>query len=137
MNGTSSVGCWEPSSDAMLKQYFPLHRACRDGDVEALSLLLLEAQHGVYVEDSFYGWTPAHWAAYFGKVGYHHVCEPHTISQMFVLGCTSTNAVLYFQYKRAPARIAPVYFKNVAGSDWSGMAYRHLTSLRSYANEIL
>ncbi len=61
-------GYWGVTTEEILKSNFPLHRACRDGDVETLSLLLVEAQHGIYVEDSFYGWTPAHWAAYFGKV---------------------------------------------------------------------
>ena len=64
-------GYWGSTSEEILQKNFPLHRACRDGDTEALSLLLIEAQHGIYIEDSFYGWTPAHWAAYFGKVSYN------------------------------------------------------------------
>ena len=63
-----SFGHWGPTSEEILKSQFPLHRACRDGDVEELSRLLIVAQNGIYEEDSFYGWTPAHWAAYFGKV---------------------------------------------------------------------
>ena len=68
MAESNNFGYWGVTSEEILKCQFPLHRACRDGDVERLSLLLIEAQHGIYVEDSFYGWTPAHWAAYFGKV---------------------------------------------------------------------
>ena len=61
-------GYWGATSEEILRNKFPLHKACRDGDVETLSMLLVEAQHGIYTEDTFYGWTPAHWAAYFGKV---------------------------------------------------------------------
>ena len=68
MAESSNFGYWGVTSEEILKTQFPLHRACRDGDVESLSLLLMEAQHGIYVEDIFYGWSPAHWAAYFGKV---------------------------------------------------------------------
>lgn len=65
-----SFGFWGSTSEEMLRSQFPLHRACRDGDFEELSRLLVEAQNGIYEEDSFYGWTPAHWAAYFGKVSW-------------------------------------------------------------------
>ncbi len=68
-----TFGHWGKTSEEILKTHFPLHRACRDGEVESLSLLLVQAQHSVYAEDSFYGWTPAHWAAYFGKVGIYNV----------------------------------------------------------------
>lgn len=58
------------SNDEVLNNRFPLHRACRDGDVGALSSLLQCAtnQADLVAEDSFYGWTPIHWAAHFGKV---------------------------------------------------------------------
>lgn len=61
------------SNDEVLSTRFPLHRACRDGDVRALSSLLLLLQRPgdraqLQAEDSFYGWTPIHWAAHFGKV---------------------------------------------------------------------
>ena len=69
MEESYTFGNWGPTSEEILRSQFPLHRACRDGDTEGLSLLLRQAQHGIYEEDSFYGWTPAHWAAYFGKVG--------------------------------------------------------------------
>lgn len=58
------------SSEEVLNSRFPLHRACRDGDVGALcSLLQCTANPAdLTVEDTFYGWTPLHWAAHFGKV---------------------------------------------------------------------
>lgn len=51
----------------------PVHRACRDGDL--LSLIYLTVQgdrlavfRSINAQDQFLMWTPAHWAAYFGKV---------------------------------------------------------------------
>ncbi|XP_028846860.1 ankyrin repeat domain-containing protein 10b isoform X2 [Denticeps clupeoides] len=57
------------SSEEVLSVRFPLHRACRDGDVGALAALLQRATDAaeLAVEDSFYGWPPLHWAAHFGK----------------------------------------------------------------------
>ncbi|KAG8517043.1 Ankyrin repeat domain-containing protein 10 [Galemys pyrenaicus] len=58
------------SSEELLSLRFPLHRACRDGDLAALCSLLQQAPRAhLAAEDSFYGWTPVHWAAHFGKVG--------------------------------------------------------------------
>ena len=52
-----------------------LHQACRDGDSTALGILIntsiadrLELFHRICECDSYLGWTPAHWAAYHGKV---------------------------------------------------------------------
>uniref|UniRef100_A0A8C4RWM8 Ankyrin repeat domain 10a n=1 Tax=Erpetoichthys calabaricus TaxID=27687 RepID=A0A8C4RWM8_ERPCA len=58
------------SSEEVLSVRFPLHRACRDGDVGALCALLqrCETRADLSAEDSFYGWTPIHWAAHFGKL---------------------------------------------------------------------
>lgn len=56
------------SSEEVLNIRFPLHRACRDGDMGALCTLLQRGSEQLSVEDSFYGWTPLHWAAHFGKV---------------------------------------------------------------------
>ncbi|XP_065149024.1 ankyrin repeat domain-containing protein 10b [Paramisgurnus dabryanus] len=56
------------SSEEVLHIRFPLHRACRDGDVGALCSLLECSPDQLSVEDSFYGWTPFHWAAHFGKL---------------------------------------------------------------------
>lgn len=58
------------SSEELLSLRFPLHRACRDGDLAALCSLLQQTPRAhLAAEDSFYGWTPVHWAAHFGKVG--------------------------------------------------------------------
>jgi hypothetical protein len=58
------------SSEELLSLRFPLHRACRDGDLAALCSLLPQTPPAhLAAEDSFYGWTPVHWAAHFGKVG--------------------------------------------------------------------
>lgn len=67
------------SNDEVLNVRYPLHRACRDGDVGALCSLLQRStnQADLVAEDSFYGWTPIHWAAHFGKVikmQYSHRC---------------------------------------------------------------
>ena len=58
------------SSEEVLNLRFPLHRACRDGDVGALCDLLrcVTSPAELAAEDSFYGWTPIHWAAHFGQV---------------------------------------------------------------------
>lgn len=52
----------------------PLHKACRDGDVQSLLYLVIQGDRlGVFrsvnEQDQFLMWTPAHWAAYFGQVG--------------------------------------------------------------------
>lgn len=61
------------SSEEVLTSRFPLHRACRDGDVDALCSLLQRTSNpaDLTVEDTFYGWTPIHWGAHFGKVTIH------------------------------------------------------------------
>ncbi|XP_066286663.1 ankyrin repeat domain-containing protein 10-like isoform X2 [Branchiostoma lanceolatum] len=59
---------WGNSSEQILVEHFPMHRACRDGNVCSLSSLLEAGVFSPYEEDQFYGWTPAHWAAYFGKL---------------------------------------------------------------------
>lgn len=68
-------GNWSVLSEKALFKNFPLHRACRDGDVEGLLTLLSDqeaARTHLTLEDTYYGWTPSHWAAYFGKVGWLH-----------------------------------------------------------------
>ncbi|XP_061647814.1 ankyrin repeat domain-containing protein 10b isoform X3 [Phyllopteryx taeniolatus] len=66
-----SLGCESGfSSEEVLNSRFPLHRACRDGDVGALCSFLQTTANpaDLNVEDTFYGWTPIHWAAHFGKL---------------------------------------------------------------------
>nr|DBA33140.1 TPA: hypothetical protein GDO54_000869 [Pyxicephalus adspersus] len=66
--------CSEPgfSSEELLNLRFPLHRACRDGDLHCLRSLLQgppgDTAQQLGTEDSCYGWTPIHWAAHFGKL---------------------------------------------------------------------
>lgn len=59
------------SNDDVFISRFPVHRACRDGDIGALVSLLqqLSNQAHLTAEDSCYGWTPLHWAAHYGQVG--------------------------------------------------------------------
>ncbi|XP_069987766.1 ankyrin repeat domain-containing protein 10-like [Penaeus vannamei] len=63
-------GGWGTVSENTLSEKFPLHRACRDGDADFLRSLLRQeaARSHIAVEDTYYGWTPSHWAAYFGKL---------------------------------------------------------------------
>ncbi|KAL3880370.1 hypothetical protein ACJMK2_032614, partial [Sinanodonta woodiana] len=69
MNHNSEFGNWTATSEQIFFNHFPLHRACRDGDYEALeSLLTATGERDFYLEDIFYGWTPIHWAAYCGKL---------------------------------------------------------------------
>ncbi|XP_050416528.1 ankyrin repeat domain-containing protein 10 isoform X1 [Patella vulgata] len=56
------------SNERTLEVDYPLHKACRDGDQEKVTALLLAGQHDLYEEDGYYGWTPTHWASYFGKL---------------------------------------------------------------------
>ncbi|XP_028837408.1 ankyrin repeat domain-containing protein 10a [Denticeps clupeoides] len=86
------------SDDELLTLRFPLHRACRDGDVGALCSLLQCAanQADLVAEDSFYGWTPIHWAAHFGKL--------ECVVQLVQVGC-EVNAVTT-RLAQTPAHIA-------------------------------
>lgn len=70
---------WTTAKEDILRNDYPLHYACREGDVDCLRRLLdeytttasmnLALSNSIMLkEDCFYGWTPAHWAAYFGKV---------------------------------------------------------------------
>lgn len=73
---------WNDSKENIFLRNFPLHQTCRDGDVTKLAVLInhisnetpYRTQFGSVMslnlssEDPFYGWMPAHWAAYFGKL---------------------------------------------------------------------
>ncbi|XP_029643659.1 ankyrin repeat, PH and SEC7 domain containing protein secG isoform X1 [Octopus sinensis] len=72
---------WTSEKEDILRNDYPLHYACREGDVDRLRRLLdeytatmtapinLALSNSIMLkEDCFYGWTPAHWAAYFGKL---------------------------------------------------------------------
>ena len=76
---------WTDAKENIFLRNFPLHYACRDGDSNKLSVILdcitsglpFKTEFGSVIslnlssEDPFYGWMPAHWAAYFGKVCVH------------------------------------------------------------------
>ena len=47
---------------------YPIHRACRDGDVQTVSMALSSDPCLSIAEDCFKHLTPIHWAATFGKV---------------------------------------------------------------------
>ncbi|XP_069130011.1 ankyrin repeat domain-containing protein 10-like isoform X2 [Argopecten irradians] len=68
MDQDSVYGNMSSSTDELLKTQFPLHHACRDGDLETLSNLLSSGNYNLFEEDSLYGWSPVHWAAHFGKL---------------------------------------------------------------------
>lgn len=72
MESVMNNGEWTAEKEEKLLTTYPLHYACRDGDVNSLRQLLDErSDHlssSITSEDCYYGWTPAHWAAYFGKV---------------------------------------------------------------------
>lgn len=86
------------SSEEVLNSRFPLHRACRDGDVGALCALLQCASSpaDLTVEDTFYGWTPIHWAAHFGKL--------ECVMRLVQVGC-GVNAVTS-RFAQTPTHIA-------------------------------
>lgn len=51
----------------------PMHRACKDGDLQSLIYLVTQGDriavfHNINEQDRYLLWTPAHWASYFGKV---------------------------------------------------------------------
>ena len=74
----------------------PVHRACRDGDFLSLTYLTVQGDklavfRSINAQDQFLMWTPAHWAAYFGKVSIFFVesdgnfdyCESQLVSFSF------------------------------------------------------
>ncbi|XP_066517539.1 ankyrin repeat domain-containing protein 10a [Hoplias malabaricus] len=82
-----------------LRSVFPLHGACRDGDVSAVTALLQQSSDRplhLTAEDSLYGWTPIHWAAHFGKL--------ECVVRLVQVGC-EVNAVTS-RFAQTPAHIA-------------------------------
>ncbi|KAM4558564.1 ankyrin repeat domain-containing protein 10b [Odontesthes bonariensis] len=86
------------SSEEVLNSRFPLHRACRDGDVGALCSLLQCTSNptDLTVEDTFYGWTPIHWAAHFGKL--------ECVMRLVQVGC-AVNSITS-RFAQTPTHIA-------------------------------
>ncbi|KAM8722848.1 ankyrin repeat domain-containing protein 10-like isoform 2-T2 [Acanthopagrus schlegelii] len=86
-----SVGL-EPalSRDEEFVSRFPIHRACRDGDVGALVSLFqqLSNQAQLTAEDSCYGWAPIHWAAHYGQL--------ECVVRLVQMGCEVNTATSRF-----------------------------------------
>ncbi|XP_049919483.1 ankyrin repeat domain-containing protein 10-like [Epinephelus moara] len=87
------------SGDEAFKGRFPIHRACRDGDVGALVSLLQQPPNRAHLttEDSCYGWTPLHWAAHYGQLEcvvrlVQMGCEVNTVTSRFNQTPTHTAA---------------------------------------------
>lgn len=57
---------------------YPVHRACRDGDVQTVSMALASDPSLSTSEDYFKHLTPMHWAATFGKVSLYLLTNFHT-----------------------------------------------------------
>ncbi|XP_013855033.1 ankyrin repeat domain-containing protein 10 [Austrofundulus limnaeus] len=83
--------------DVFLGQ-FPIHRACRDGDLHGLMCLSeqLSNQAPLTAEDSSFGWTPLHWAAHCGQL--------ECVVQLVQMGC-GVNTVSS-RFKQTPAHTA-------------------------------
>ncbi|XP_017281797.1 ankyrin repeat domain-containing protein 10-like isoform X2 [Kryptolebias marmoratus] len=86
--------------DEVFLRQFPIHRACRDGDLHGLisQMERLSNRAHLTAEDSCYGWTPIHWAAHYGqlKCVVHLVqmgCEVNTVSSRFNQTPTHTAAI--------------------------------------------
>ncbi|XP_040888621.1 ankyrin repeat domain-containing protein 10a [Toxotes jaculatrix] len=86
------------SGDEVFISRFPIHRACRDGDVGALVSLSqqLANQAHLTAEDSCYGWTPIHWAAHYGQL--------ECVVRLVQMGCQVNAATSRFN--QTPAHTA-------------------------------
>ncbi|XP_068560745.1 ankyrin repeat domain-containing protein 10-like isoform X2 [Cebidichthys violaceus] len=78
------------STEELFINRFPVHRACRDGDVGALGSLIQQLSNRSHLtaEDSSYGWTPLHWAAHYGQLEcvvrlVQMGCEVNTVTSRF------------------------------------------------------
>ncbi|KAM6893951.1 ankyrin repeat domain-containing protein 10a [Xenentodon cancila] len=85
-------------SDDVFVNQFPVHRACRDGDVGTLASLLQQLSNPAHLtaEDSCYGWTPIHWAAHYGQLE----CVVHLVQ----MGCEVN--VVTSRFSQTPAHTA-------------------------------
>lgn len=66
--------CATDSFDEMaFHRNYPLHRACKDGDVQTVSMLLGSNPNLAIAEDCYKHLTPIHWATTFGRVRFSSV----------------------------------------------------------------
>ncbi|XP_062594652.1 ankyrin repeat domain-containing protein 10-like isoform X1 [Saccostrea cucullata] len=93
----NEVQTWSLSSEELFQRHFPLHQACRNGDLESLSILLSSGNTEFYEEDSFYGWSPLHWAANFGKLA----CL-RKLSSLSQYGCDNASS----KFQQSPLHLA-------------------------------
>lgn len=83
------------SFDEMSFHYnYPIHRACRDGDVQTVSMALASDQSLTTAEDCFKHLTPIHWAATFGKVNLYLLSYFHTTCYNYIN--SSINVCCFF-----------------------------------------
>ncbi|XP_043223436.1 delta-latroinsectotoxin-Lt1a-like [Amphibalanus amphitrite] len=61
---------FEQARNAVPLENYPVHLACRDGDIQSLTKFVgLRQDKSVLVqEDNFYYWTPLHFASFFGQL---------------------------------------------------------------------
>lgn len=107
MENVLNDGEWTAEKEERLLRDYPLHSACRDGDVSSLRLLLDDHRPqessttaSISTEDCFYGWTPAHWAAYFGKLACLRKISCH--ERPMNLKCDMRNS----QFLQTPSHLA-------------------------------
>jgi len=47
---------------------YPLHKACKDGDVQTVNMIMNSNKYLSVMEEPFKNWSPIHWAAYCGHL---------------------------------------------------------------------
>ncbi|XP_022321207.1 uncharacterized protein LOC111123264 isoform X5 [Crassostrea virginica] len=97
MEQESEVPIWSMSTEELFHRNFPVHQACRNGDLESLSALLSSGNVDFYEEDSFTGWSPLHWAANFGKLA----CL-RKLSSLSQYGCDNPSS----KFQQSPLHMA-------------------------------
>ncbi|XP_015761067.1 PREDICTED: ankyrin repeat domain-containing protein 10-like [Acropora digitifera] len=94
----------------------PVHRACRDGDTLSLTYLTvqgdrLEVFRSINEKDHFLLWTPAHWAAYFGKdslgeTPVHKAVRGGNVQCLRLLQSFGTPLSTFNMYRQTPCDLA-------------------------------
>ena len=65
------LSMFEQARNAVQLECYPVHLACRDGDIQSLTKYVGLRQDKSFLvqEDDFYHWTPLHFSSFFGQVG--------------------------------------------------------------------